>query len=265
MKPDGERPTVEQELAADLDKAEDAAPASVSRDSAFWAKTVKTLRTGDVPDGAINLNVAGRRVTNPTQGFGRMWQKTYDIALEDVDVTPQEVVRVWKQRFGEFWPRKNWFYGSLEGINPGDVAVLNLTMFGWKVSTGVLVLYADDEAFTVMTPEGHQFAGFNTFSAYERDGVTHAKIEALIRGSDPVYETALLFGGHRMEDKFWKQTLRNLAGHFGAPAGDVDLRRVCVDRKRQWHNARNVWQNAVVRSVLYTVTHPFGRRATARS
>jgi hypothetical protein len=33
----------------------------------------------------------------------------------------------------------------------------------------VLVLYADDESFTLMTPEGHMLAGWITFSA-ERDG-----------------------------------------------------------------------------------------------
>ena len=38
-----------------------------------------------------------------------------------------------------------------------------------KLSTGVMVLYADDESFTLMTPQGHMFAGWITFSATERD------------------------------------------------------------------------------------------------
>ena len=33
------------------------------------------------------------------------------------------------------------------------------------LSTGVLVLYADDESFTLMTPQGHVFAGWITFSS----------------------------------------------------------------------------------------------------
>ena len=43
---------------------------------------------------------------------------------------------------------------------------------GLKLSTGVLVLYADDESFTLMTPQGHMFAGWITFSAFDDGGVT---------------------------------------------------------------------------------------------
>ena len=32
---------------------------------------------------------------------------------------------------------------------------------GMKLSTGVLVMYADDESFTLMTPQGHMFAGLD--------------------------------------------------------------------------------------------------------
>ena len=46
------------------------------RDAAYWAKDVTTLQVGDVPAEAINLNVTGRRVVGPVQGFGKMWQKT---------------------------------------------------------------------------------------------------------------------------------------------------------------------------------------------
>jgi len=31
---------------------------------------------------------------------------------------------------------------------------------------------------------------------------------------------------------------------------------ICVDRKRQWSNARNVWHNAGVRTALYTLGAP---------
>jgi len=58
----------------------------------------------------------------------------------------------WKRDFGSFWPEKNHFYGPLTGIEPGDVAVLNLPMPGRvKLSTGIFVMYADDESFTFMT------------------------------------------------------------------------------------------------------------------
>jgi hypothetical protein len=136
-----------------------------ARDADYWAGRVERLTVGDLPAKARNLNVDGRRVTSPVQGFGKMWQKTYLIRLDDAEVTPEEVVAVWRARFAEFWPKRNWFFGSLDGIKPGDVAVLNLTMLGMPISTGVLVLYADDTTFTAMPPEGHQSAGFNTFSA----------------------------------------------------------------------------------------------------
>ena len=33
-----------------------------SRDASFWAQNVSTLKVGEVPEGAINRNVQGRRV-----------------------------------------------------------------------------------------------------------------------------------------------------------------------------------------------------------
>jgi hypothetical protein len=233
-------------------------------DAGNWAGPMKTLEVGELAAGARNLNVAGRRVTSPVQGFGKMWQKTYTVRLTDPAITPEQVVATWKARFGEFWPRKNWFFGSLEGIKPGDVAVLNLTMGGMKMVTGVLVLYADERSFTVMTPEGHQFAGFNTFSAHRDGDVTVLQIQALIRASDPIYELSLPVIGHRMEDRFWEHTLKALAAEHGLDDAEVGLDRVCVDKRRQWRRWRNVWQNAAIRSLLYTIATPLrwvtGRR-----
>jgi hypothetical protein len=40
------------------------------RDTAFWAEPVETLMVSEAPAGAINLNVDGRRVMGPLQGFG---------------------------------------------------------------------------------------------------------------------------------------------------------------------------------------------------
>ena len=71
-----------------------------------------------------------------------------------------------KTNFASFWPRGNHFYGPITGIAPGEVALLNIKTGGMPLSTGVLVLYADDESFTLMTPEGHMFAGWITFSSF---------------------------------------------------------------------------------------------------
>src|SRR5688500_3383112 len=139
-------------------------------DTENWAKVGARLHLSEAPAGAINLNVEGRMVTSPIQGFGKMWQKTYRVRLDGTEVSPTEVIRTWKAHFPEFWPPGNRFYAPLTGIAPGEVALLNLSMPGkQKLSTGVLVLYADDESFTLMTPEGHMLAGWITFSAYEAD------------------------------------------------------------------------------------------------
>ena len=76
-----------------------------------------------------------------------------------------------------------------------------------KLSTGVMVLYADEESFTLMTPQGHMFAGWITFSATERDGETVAQAQVLMRASDPIFELGLAMGGHKQEDRFWNHTL----------------------------------------------------------
>ena len=222
------------------------------RDGDAWAKPVAHLEVTGVEPGSSGINVAGRRPTSPVQGFGRMWQKTYRIRLEGADVEPAEVIAVWKRDFPTFWPKGNRFFAPLAGIAPGEVAVLDLTMpGGLKLSTGVLVLYADDESFTLMTPEGHMFAGWITFSAFEEDGATVAQAQVLMRAQDPLGELGLAMGGHRNENRFWEQTLTNLAAHLGCTEPELTTSVVCVDRRRQWSRASNVRHSVAIRSTLH--------------
>jgi hypothetical protein len=230
-----------------------------------WAKPVDRLKISGVPAaGAINLNVEGRRLTGPIRGFGQMWQKTYRVRLEGVRVTPAEVVAAWKANFPKFWPKGNRFYGPLTGIKPGEVALLNLAGPGGitapggvpVISTGVMVIYADDVSFSFMTPEGHILAGMITFSAHEEEGATAAQVQVLIRANDPLYELAFRLGvGHRSEDVFWHHTLRSLAAHFGAE-GRVEQQTTLVDPRVQWREARNIWHNAGIRTGLYLMAAP---------
>ena len=163
------------------------------RDQA-WAAPVDRLKVQGVGLRAVNLNIDRRHLTGPLKGFGQMWQKTYRVRMSGVDVTPQQIVKVWKENFANFWLEGNYFYGSESGIAPGEVAVLNLAgPYNIRaprdtpvISTKILVIYADDESFSFMTPKSHMFAGFNTFSAYEEDGGTVAQIRALIRANDPI-------------------------------------------------------------------------------
>jgi hypothetical protein len=224
--------------------------------SANWAGPVSRLDVPDVPDGAVSFNVKGRRVTSPIQGFGKMWQKTYQVRLPAETVSAIDLIAMWKLRFPEFWPEGNTFYGPLTGIEPGEVALLNVSLPGkMKLSTGVLVLYADAESFTLMTPQGHMFAGWITFSAHAAEGETVAQAQVLMRASDPIFELGLSLGGHGQEDRFWQRTLTRLADHYGHEV-EVDTQVVCVDKRRQWSKWRNVWHSSAIRSTIYTLGSP---------
>jgi hypothetical protein len=237
--------------------------APTPRDAEHWAKMVSQLDVTDAPEGAVNINVTGKRLVSPIQGFGKMWQKTYKVSLAGTSLGPAEVIKEWKANFPKFWPARNYFYGGLTGIAPGDVALLNLTMPGrLKLSTGIYVLFADDESFTFMNPEGHMFAGWITFSAFEKGDATVAQAQVLIRANDPLYEAGLTMGGHSKENKFWAHTLTSLAQHLGVEDPVIETDIVCVDKKRQWKNATNVWHNAAIRSSIYTMGTPL--RAIAK-
>jgi hypothetical protein len=223
---------------------------------ANWAGPVSRLEVAAVPDGAVSFNVKGRRVTSPIQGFGKMWQKTYRVRLPASAVSPTDLITLWKQRFPEFWPEGNTFYGPLTGIAPGEVALVDVTLPGhMKLSTGVLVMYADDESFTLMTPQGHMFAGWITFSAHTAGDETVAQAQVLMRASDPIFELGLSLGGHGQEDRFWQRTLARLAQAYDVEA-DIDTQVVCVDKRRQWSKWRNVWHSSAIRSTIYTAGAP---------
>jgi hypothetical protein len=229
-----------------------------ARDATFWAKSVSRLKVSDAPEDAVNINVEGKRLTSPIQGFGKMWQKTYQVRIPRERVAPAELIATWKERFPEFWPEKNYFYAPLTGINPGEVALIDMTMPGrLKLSTGVMVLYADDESFTLMTPQGHVFAGWITFSATEQDEHTVAQTQVLLRAGDPMYELGFMLGGAKKEDKFWQHTLGQVAAHFGHENAEVDTQVVCVDKKRQWRHWKNIWHSAAIRSSIYMMGAPF--------
>jgi hypothetical protein len=222
-----------------------------------WAAKVDRLSVEHRPE-VRGTNVAGRQLAGALQGFGKMWQKTYSVT--GLEASPEEVIAEWKAHFAEFWPKGNRFAGGLTGIAPGQVALFDLAIGGTKLSTGVLVIYADDTSFTFMTPQGHMFGGWITFSASRSEEATTVQAQMLLRASDPVYEVGLALGGHRKEDRFWQDTLTNLCARFGVASPEVERSVVCVDPKRQWGRWRNVWYNAAVRSTGQTFTAPFRRR-----
>ncbi len=224
------------------------------------------LQTPPPPD-AVNLNVNGRRLIGVVQGFGQLWQRTYRIQLSDRGLQPADVISVWKAHFPEFWPLGNRFLGSLPERAPGEVALLNLAPMPGpvKLTTGVMVIYADDTSFAFMAPEGHMYAGWITFSADRQDDTTYAQVQVLVRTSDPAWEIVMRLFAFRAEDAFWRHTLTNLAAYLNASGSEVQQTLVLLDPHVQWRRVLNTWRNAAMWSGLYFATSPIrwlGRRVT---
>jgi hypothetical protein len=239
-------------------RAEAPPQAPPSRDGAHWAKPVDRLSAQGLAGSGVD-SVTGKRVTSPLQGFGQLWQKTFRVPLEGSTMSPQEVIVVWKERFATFWPQKGKFYAPLAGIVPGEVALLDIAPVPGspvKFSTGVMVIYADDESFTFISPEGHMLSGWITFSAYRDGSVTVAQVQALERTSDPFDELGLMFGGSRMNNAFWQETLRNVGRAMGAAQPAVVSEAVCIDKRRQWRQATNVRNSITLRTVRHMLTAP---------
>ena len=227
------------------------------RDQASWARPVDRLSTTAKTLGMDT--VTGKRVSGPVQGFGQMWQKTFSVRVPADEHAPEDVVAHWKSAFPTFWPKGSSFYAPLAGINPGEVALLEVPPVPGspvKMSTGVLVIYADRESFTFMTPEGHALSAWITFSAYRDADETVVQVQALERTSDPFIELSYIFGANRANDRFWERTLENLARSLGVGQPVVDSQKVCVDRRRQWKYAGNVRHSAAVHMAVGTVTAP---------
>jgi anti-anti-sigma factor len=227
--------------------------ADEGRAAAHWAPLVSKLRVPDMPAEAMNLNVEGRRVVGPVEGFGQMWQKTYRLRLGGTGTSPTQAIEVLKSNFPGFQPQQNRFYPSAAGIQPGEIVLINSSTPGGPAATGVLVLYADDESFTLMTPQGHPESGWVTFSAFDEDGCTVTQIQGLARANDPVYETAFRLVGSKFQERIWRHVLGSMATHLGVEA-TVDVQKACIDAKLQWSEVGNLWHNAQIRTVLYVVT-----------
>jgi len=100
------------------------------------------------------------------------------------------------------------------------------------------------------------FAGWITFAAEREGGETVVSAQVLMRANDPVYELGMMFGGHQKEDKFWVATMIALGHRLGVQDPKVETTTTCVDSKRQWRNAGNIWHNSAIRSVFQTIAAP---------
>jgi hypothetical protein len=221
-----------------------------------WTQCKPTLKVSRTPTGALNLNVDGRHVLGPLQGFGQLWQKIFRIKLKSQRLTAGEVMRVWKEQFSSFWPSWDHFYASATGIATGEVMLINMLIpgdlpIGLPVSTGVVVVRSNENSFTLMTPQGHMFTGWITFSTFEEKGGVLAQVQVVLRASDPLYELGFRLGASKAENIFWQHTLVTLAEHLGEEFEPVETVIMCLDPKVQWSQFWNIWQNAAIRTLLY--------------
>lgn len=231
--------------------------------AANWARPVEQIETDEAPPGVITVNVEGREVVNPTHGFGQLWRRTYRVRLKGVQSTAAAVMAFWKEHFPEFQPAENRFRPTSDGVQPGELVYIDTKLMDapgignlTPMASGVMVIYADDVSFTVMTPEGFPVSGWNTFSVYEEDGDLVAQVQGLERATDPIYEFGYRFmGGERKQDKTWKHVLRSLAAAYGLDT-EPEATKTCIDPNLQWDKVGNVWNNALIRTTLYKATTP---------
>ena len=219
-------------------------------DNSFWAMPLVRLNVPPMPLEAINRNMDGRRVVGPIEGFGQLWQKKYQLVISKLGITPEDAIKILTGKFPHFQPSYNRFYPTGKGIQRGEVVAIDSSTPGGPVSTGVMILYADDRSFTFITPQGHPESGWVTFSAFEFVQKTIVQILGLARANDPVYEAAFHIVGSKMQVRIWNHVLTSLATYLGIPA-DITVEPVCIDSRIQWSQASNVWYNAQIRTIFY--------------
>jgi len=232
--------------------------AGSARDEGNWAPAVERLKVPDMPPQARNINVNGRRVVGPVQGFGQMWQKTYRLNIDKPDIKPSDAIAALKANFPSFQPPYNKFYPSAAGIAPGEIVLIDSYTPGGPLSTGVLVLYADDVSFTFITPQGHPESGWVTFTAFEEAGRTVMQVQGLARAGDPLFEAAFRLAGSKMQVRIWTYLLQSLAQHLGVEP-TVEVRAEVLDGRVHWSQAGNIWHNAQARTLLYVALSPLRR------
>lgn len=239
-----------------LRKLKKSSSRSGRQDDRGWSPFIEKLEITERPEGAMNKNMDGRRVIGPLQGFGPLWQKTYLLPIDKPEMQPQEVIGIMKGHFPEFQPPENDFYPTSRGIAAGEAVLIDSATPGGIVSTGVLVLYADDVSFTLITPEGHPEAGWATFSARRNGDSLLMQIQGLARASDPLFELAFRIAGSKLQESIWRHVLSSLASHLKV-AARVDVVKTCFDDGLQWEKTGNIWYNAQIRSLPYNIPRLF--------
>jgi hypothetical protein len=73
-------------------------------DAVHWTRYLTPLKVPRTPTGALNLNVDGRHILGPLQGFGQLWKKTFRIQLNGQRQIAGGVIKRSLPRFSAyFW------------------------------------------------------------------------------------------------------------------------------------------------------------------
>jgi anti-anti-sigma factor len=236
-------------VSADQSSAEDGPKSDILINLANWAIPVSELFVPPMPEEARNLNVNGRRAVGPIMGFGRLCQKIFRLRVSDPSISSETAIAVLKENFPAFQPPFNRFYASSEGIKPGEIVLIDSMTPGGPVSTGVMILYADERSFTFNTPQGHPECGFVSFSAHETHEGTVVRILGMARAGDPIYEAAFRLAGSHIQTRIWTHVLTSLALHFGIPA-EITVEEDCIDTRLHWSQIGNLFFNAQIRTLI---------------
>jgi anti-anti-sigma factor len=241
-----------------FDVAEGSSP-GVNRGSVvYWAKPVEKLHVTKIEGSISSLNVEGRHPVGPIKGFGKMWEKTYELRFSDPKKTPFEIATTTKENFIRFQPPQNNFYPSPAGIVAGETVLIRSSVGGIPILTGVLVSYADDVSFTFMTPQGHPESGWVTFRVFKEANETVCQIQGLARANDPIYEIAFRLHGSKFQEQTWMHVLGSLARHLDVNSQPTMKKRV-IAPKMQWSQVGNIRHNAQLWTLAYLLIWPIRR------
>ncbi len=224
-------------------------PSAAPRDKDFWAKPLERFPGSGLPDGAMDLNLKGRRPCGVMGGFGSLWKKVYELRVRDITSSPEELMKEFKENFPRLQAPFNRFYAGPSGLQPGAVVTIHSQTVAGPVATGVMVMYCDPLCFSLITPQGHPEAGWMTFRAFQYGDVPVIQIVGFGRASDPLFELAYRVMGAKVQEKTWTHVLASFAEHLGVQA-DIVMVRERVDSALQWDNCLNIWQNAHARTLL---------------
>ena len=129
---------------------------------------------------------------------------------------------------------------------------------------GVRVIYADEESFTLMSPEGHMLAGWITFSAFrDARGVTWRR-QALYRMNDFIYEVGARLAGMSSMSASGKRRCTTRRA-LRRPNQRGHAQGMCRSRASMGQRAqRSPQRAAAVERVLHASAAALDARATRR-